>query len=371
MDGMRTVGVEEEVLLVDGQEWKPTPAADDVLRWGGRVRGSRAPSMLTREMHQEMLELVSRPHTKITALRDEVVANRSIADALAAFEGVRVGALASAPTTVLPHPTRSERYDRIMERYGALPRHSLNCGLHVHVSIESEDEGVAVLDRIRTWTPLLIALSANSPFNQGEDTGHASYRSLDWNQWPSAGPMERFGSVQRYRSVERMMLRTGALLDEGMLYLDSRLSRAFPTVEVRVADVPLEASSTAMIAAIVRALVDTAARSWREGAPAPDVPACAIRLANWRAALEGIRGQLVDPMTFEEAPAQEVIGLLLAHVMPALHANGDDQAVEHTLARLLARGTGADQQRSRFARDEDFAGVVEEAVRCTHLSHLA
>lgn len=362
---MRTMGVEEELLLVDGTTGTPLPLADAVLAWRCRLLGSRADGALTGEMQLEMLESVTAPHTRLSALAEEILANRGRADAIAALEGARVAALASAPVPVRPHVRDTERYRTMTSRYGAIPRRSLACGLHVHVGIGSEDEGVAVLDRIRTWTPLLIALTANSPFHDGEDTGHASFRSIEWTRWPSAGPMERHGSVARYREVERAMLGTGALLDAGMLYLDARLSRSWPTVEVRVSDVPLDPAVSAIVAGIVRGLVDTAACEWRTGIPAPDVPACAVRLANWRAALEGPHGQLVDPCTGLARPAPVVIGTLLDHIRPALRANGDEQVVERGVAEILAHGTGADQQRAEYARTGDLGAVVCSAVRAT------
>jgi carboxylate-amine ligase len=366
LERMRTVGVEEELLLVDQGSWSPVPVADEALRGRGRLSGSRADVALVGELHLEMLEAVTTPHRRMSALGDEVIGNRSKADALAAGVGARAVALASAPTATQAHPRQTDRYEAIVRRYGVIPKRSLTCGMHVHVSIDSESEGVAVLDRIRVWTPILIALSANSPFHRGDDTGHESFRSIDWNQWPSAGPMDVYGSAERYRAVERGMLRTGALLDAGMLYLDARLSRNHPTVEIRVADVPLDAGTTVVIAAIVRALVDTAVREWRSGDGIPDVPACTVRLANWRAALEGLHGELVDPLSWEAAPAHAVVAALLAHVMPALRANGDDRLVTDGLARLLAHHGGADVQRDALRSSGDLAGVVQVAVTHTH-----
>lgn len=105
---------------------------------------------------------------------------------------------------------------------------------------------MAVLDRIRPWLP--PALSANSPFWQGQDSGYASYRSRVWGRRPSAAPVEPFGSAARYHALVRTMVATGALRDEGMIYSDARLSRTYPTVEIRIADVCLDASTTGLLA---------------------------------------------------------------------------------------------------------------------------
>lgn len=355
------MGVEEELLLIDRSTGVPVPVADGVLA-GARATRVPDPGGVVGEMQREMIEVTTRPHTSLAALGGQVLDNRALVERVANGFGAHAAPLATSPTPVAPHTSDDARYRRMLQRYGCIPRTSLTCGLHVHVSIGSPAEGVAVLDRIRTWTPILIALSANSPFHQGIDTGHASWRSLAWSQWPSSGPMERFGSVERYRTVTETMLRTGALLDEGMLYLDARLPRAQPTVEVRVADVPLDPGVTVTIAGLVRALVDTAAEEWRSGSLERDTPSCAIRLANWQAALGGLDGELVDPLTGRPAPAREVVTLLLAHVLPALAANGDDQLVERGLADLFARGTGAARQRAAYGATGDLGQVALAAA---------
>jgi carboxylate-amine ligase len=239
----------------------------------------------------------------------------------------------------------------------------------VHVGIDSPEEGVAVLDRIRGWLPVIVALSANSPFCQGEDTGYASWRTIAWHQWPNAGPNPVFGGVDAYRAFERRLLGSNVVLDEGMLYFAARLSHAHPTVEIRVADVPLDATATAAIAAIVRALVDTAAEEWRCGVPAPDEPEALLRLASWQAALRGVHGPLVDPSTWEQSTSGTVIARMLAHIMPALERTGDERLVLAVMGTILEDGTGADVQRA--AAGPDLADAVRAAVTWTHLPAAA
>ncbi|MBF4613352.1 carboxylate-amine ligase [Curtobacterium sp. VKM Ac-1376] len=359
---MRTIGVEEELLLVDGTTGAPVPVADLVLQ---RAVTDHVPwdgAHFTGEMQLEMLEVITRPHSTLATLGRQVLDNRALATRLAAEHGALAAPLASSPLPVLPHLRSSERYDRMVQRFGAVPRHSLTCGLHVHVAVASDREGVAVLDRIRTWLPVFIALTANSPFHAGEDTGHASFRSVTWNQWPTAGPAERYGTVARYRALTDAIIGTEALLDQGMLYFDARLSRNHPTVEVRVADVPLDPTMTVTVAGIVRALVDTAVEEWNAGKPAADTPACIIRLANWRAAIEGLDGHLVDPLTNRPLPAHEVILMLLEYLRPALTANGDDQLVERAVHQAFIHGNGATRQRAAHAVVGDLGQVAVQAA---------
>ena len=365
---MRTFGVEEELLLVDAASGRPVPVAGEVLSADERA-GRRGGGALVAEMHQEMIEAITRPTADVLELVREATALRAAADSAARSVGARAVALGTSPLPARPHPTASRRYNAMMSAYGALPRHSLECALHVHVGIESAEEGVAVLDRIRVWLPVLVALTANSPFHHGEDTGHASWRTIAWNQWPNAGPLDVLGTVEAYRDLERRLVRSGVVMDAGMLYFAARLSRAHPTVEVRVADVPLDVSVTATIAALARAMVDTAAAEWRAGLPAPAAPTALLRLASWQAALCGVRGTLLDPETGESAPAEVVTGRLLEHVMGALEANGDDGTVVGGMGAIATEGTGADIQRRSLRSMSRLDEVVRMAAERTVAEH--
>src|SRR3954447_11254216 len=209
------------------------------------------------------------------------------------------------------------------------------------------------------------ALTANSPFWQGEDTGYASFRSQAWHRWPSAGPNELFADAAEYHQLIDQVLATGTVLDTGMVYFDARLSTTWPTVEVRTADVALRVEDAVTLAGIVRGLVETAARNARAGNPPPDVPAPVLRVATWRAGRSGLTGDLVHPLTGRPAPAADVLGALLDHVRPALADAGDEERVTEGLSALLRRGTDADLQRRVHEETGDLAAVVRAAVAVT------
>jgi carboxylate-amine ligase len=251
------------------------------------------------------------------------------------------------------------------EEYSLTAAEQLTCGCHVHVSIASAEEGVAVLDRIRVWLPILLALSANSPFWQGADSGYASYRRQVFGRWPSAGPTELFGSVAAYRAAVSEMLRTGGILDEGMIYFDARLSRHYPTVEIRIADVCLLADDAVLIAMLAGALVEAAARDWQSGESPMPVRTEQLRLATWRAARSGLREDLVHPLTGRPAPADTVVRALLEHTATALSDTGDLGTVEGLLLDVCKRGNGADLQRDVHQQTGDLSKVVTYAVART------
>ncbi|WP_309236999.1 glutamate--cysteine ligase, partial [Actinomadura sp. BRA 177] len=300
--GPRTLGVEEELLLVDPASGAPQAVSGSVIRYARRhdelfLTGGRRSKSLETELQREQLETATPVCASLGELSDHVRSARLAAAKSAAGVGVSIAALATSPVSVHPSLTPSDRYLRMADAYGPTAAEQLTCGCHVHVGIDSPDEGVAVLDRIRPWLPPLLALSANSPFWQGADTGYDSWRHQVWSRWPSSGPTELFGTADGYRTTVEALLATGALVDEGMIYFDARLSRHYPTVEIRVPDVCLHADDAVLMAAFVRALVDTAADAWHAGEPPDPVRADLMRLAMWRAGRSGLRDTLVHPCT--------------------------------------------------------------------------
>jgi glutamate---cysteine ligase / carboxylate-amine ligase len=363
---VRTLGVEEEFLLVT-PEGEPQAVAGAVLRAAARDAADEAPDepggALEKEFKQEQVEISTRPRESLTDLLDEVRAGRALADAYAQQAGVRVAALATPPQAVASTVLADRRAHRIHAEFGQTARDQLTCGCHVHVSVADDEEGVRVIDHLRTWTPVLLALSANSPSWQGEHTGYASYRSQVWGRWPSAGPTAPFGDAAGYRALVDDLLATGAVLDRGMLYFDARLSDRYPTVEVRVADVCLDAADAVLQAALVRGLAETATRTDVVQADPPRVEL--VRAATWRAARSGLTGDLVSPVAWEPRPAADVVGELVEHVRDALVDAGDLTWVERQVDEVLRRGNGAIEQLAWRAQGADDAEVVRRAVERT------
>ncbi|MDQ0767876.1 carboxylate-amine ligase [Pseudarthrobacter defluvii] len=364
-EGRRTFGIEEELLLVDTATGEAVPLAGALLDLYVRPLEAAAGPVLTAEFQQEMIEVVTPPHATLADLEKDIVAGRAIAHQAAEDVGVRVAALGTSPLPADPHPVQLRRFRAMAEEYGLTAREQLTCGCHIHVSVDSPEEGVAVLDRMRNWLPVLIGLSANSPFWHGQDSRYASYRSQVWNRWPSAGPLEVLGSPEAYHQLVHDMVSTGVALDEGMIYFDARLSRHYPTVEIRLADVCLRPWNTVLLAGLARALVETAAREWREGIEPVAVPSALLRLAGWKASRWGLQDELLDPHTHRPAPALAVVNSLLNHVRGALGDIGDLHRVEDLMDRLLAEGTGAVRQKEVLHRTGELERVVEDAADCT------
>ena len=360
---MRTVGVEEELLLVDGETGRPRAVASRVVdRAGARPDESGS---LGHELQQQQVETDTAPHESMADLEADLRGWRATAIEEARAAGARVVASGTSPMPAEPQRVPDHRFAQVAERYGLTAREQLACACHVHVGVESDDEGVGVLDRIRTWLPVLVAISANSPFYQGADSGYASYRSQLMARWPTVGPYEPFGSAERYHALVEAMVGSGVPLDKGMIYFDARLSASYPTVEIRVADVCADVRDAVLLAALCRALVDTAAREWASDVPPMDVSTSMLRLASWQASREGVGGQLLDPATGRPRPGHEVVEDLLEHLRPALAASGDESLVRGGLERILSGGTGATRQRAVLDKTGQLVDVVAELARAT------
>jgi carboxylate-amine ligase len=363
----RTVGVEEELLLVDPETREAAPRSPQVLKYAAEHHlGS--PGDLEHELYRHQLETQTAPTVDLTELRADLLRGRRTAAEAAAGAGLVTAAVGAIPLgDVEPRTTRDDRYLDMVDTYGELARPGGTCGMHVHVGISSDEEGVRVIDALRPWQAVLLAISANSPFHHGRDTRYASWRAQAWGQWPSAGGTERFGDVDTYRSVGRALVASGAARDEGMLYYDARLAAGYPTVEIRVADVCTDPDDAVLLAAVVRALVHHCATSAEDPDVAGRWRAELVRAARWRAARYGVAGRLLHPLTGELRPAREVLELLLDTVRGPLEEHDDTDLVREGLDRVLTEG-GAVRQRAAFERSGDLASVVDDLVARTNLS---
>ncbi len=362
---VRTVGVEEEFMLV-AADGGLRPVAPAVLRYADATRPHSDDAVpgghLEKELKQEQIETSTHPCEDLDDLAGQLRVQRAAADGSARLAGARIAAVATAPgplgSVVFPEP----RAERVGEAFGVLAEEQLTCGCHVHVEVADDEDAVRVVDHLRPWAAVLLALSGNSPFWDGRDTGYASFRTQVWGRWPTAGPTAPFGDAATYRRVVADLVASGTILDDGMIYFDARLSARYPTVEVRVADVCLDVEDAVLQAALVRALADTALTP---GSSTPQPRTEQLRVAAWRAARTGLTADLLSPSTGRPAPAASVVHALVEHVEPALRRSGDLDRVTARVELLLGEGTGAQAQRRWRAEGADDADLVRRAVERT------
>jgi glutamate---cysteine ligase / carboxylate-amine ligase len=344
-----TFGVEEEFLLVDPDSGDPAPLNRAVAE-----HASRSDVDLQLELTSCQVETASNVATSTTELRSELLRLRRVAADSATAAGARLLAVSLPPTVPHEFPiTDKPRYNEIAERFGMIAHEQGISGCHVHVAVPDREKAVKVSNRLRPWLPSLLALTANSAIYRVADTGYASWRSVLWARWPSAGPPPHFDSLEDYDATVRMMLDEGAMLDDGMVYWDVRPSANYPTVELRVADVPATVAETVLLATLARALVMTALEDERRGEPFDTPTPHQLRVAYWKAARYGLVG------------SAELLTELIERVTPALDAVGDLAMVRSEFGRLLTEGNGAMRQQRAWARRNDVADVIEEAATAT------
>ncbi|GII85049.1 putative glutamate--cysteine ligase 2 [Sphaerisporangium siamense] len=373
-----TLGVEEEFLLVDPCDGVPTLAnarvladlAEPVDPAGERRAGASGAgnadvesaghtedAEYKAELLASMMESISPVCTSLHQLRARLISGRRrLADA-ATRAGVRAVATGTpvVPGRAPREVSAKSRYREMRELYGLLVTQQETCGCHVHVGVADRETAVAVANRIRPWLPTLLALSVNSPFCEGVDTGYASWRTVALSRWPATDIPPRFSSAAHYDRVTAMLHAGGALVAAAHPYWLVRPSGRFPTVEIRAADVAATVDEAVLQAALSRALVRTALAD-PEDPPVPDEDQI-LKAALWAAARYGLAGGGVHPRTGKRVPAMALLEEMLAWIGPALRDLGDEEETVRLLADLTRTGTGADRQRALAAPGLDQAAL--------------
>lgn len=359
MSGHPTVGAEEEFLLVDPRTGEPSPRNADVA-----AEAERRGVALQLELSSCQVETTSDVAASAAELGEELRRLRRTAAQAAQAVGVQLLACGLPPAT--PHAvpvTDTPRYRRIGDEFGMIAHEQGICGCHVHVQVPDRAAAIHVSNWLRPWLPSLLALSANSRVYRNADSGYASWRSVLWRRWPAAGAPPFFASPGEYDDAVRMLVDTGVILDKDMVYWDVRPSAEFPTVEVRVADVPATVDETVLLATLIRAAVMTALDSPDD---ARRLPPGALRAAYWKAAHDGLSGHTLDLIHGRGAvPAREQLGALVQRVRPALESLGEYGHVVHELDRVATRGNGAMRQLRAWRQRGEVADVIAEAAAAT------
>jgi len=346
-----SVGLEEELLLVDSASGEPLPRSSAVAT---TAAGLGIDVQL--ELTKAQIEVNSPVIQTSEALRTELLRERAALSAAAHASGARLLAVGTPPAGRAAQLfTDKPRYRLIGERYGQIAREQAVCGCHVHVGVPDRETAVRVSNHLRPWLPTLLALTANSPIYLGSDTAFASWRWIMASRWPCSGAPPFFESADHYDALVAMLLDTGAILDEQMVYWDVRPSTHVPTVEIRVSDVPATVEESVLLATLVRALVMTAIE---DGGLGPAIEPEVLRAAYWIAARDGLSGPALDVYRARRISFAGQLQLLLIHLRPALDELGEYQRVEATLRRQLERGNGAIRQRKAYRQNHDVLDVV-------------
>lgn len=350
------IGVEEEFHIVDAGTRHLVPRSGLLLEALPKDR-------FTKELQRAAVESHTLPVHDLREVARDLTGLRAVMIAVAEDLGLGVVAAGSAPLTDLKQMrvTPDPRYEQIVDDYQLLAREQLICATQVHVEVGDPDLAIAISHRLAPWLAPLLALSCSSPYWLGEDTGYASYRTLVWRRWPTAGPMAKFESAAEYEGMLEELIRSGVISDVGMAYFDIRPSAHVPTVELRICDSCTRVDDIVLIAGLFRALVVRECPAIRRD-PDSEVQLERVRAATWQAARSGMEGELVDPVEGVRGPAASVIERMVAGLRPQLEEAGDWELVSALARDALGRGSSAERQRRAFARRGSLADVVDLLV---------
>lgn len=349
----RRFGVEEEYLLLDAETGLPRNAVGPLIE---ALRGLRAEL----EYFESQLETATPVCTQAAEAEDTLRTFRSAASQAATDLGLVLAGTGLPPvgSDVPGTVTAKPRYQEISRAMGNLTARYYSTGTHVHVEVPSRDIGVEVMARMARWSPVLVALTANSPISLGVPTGFASWRYLTTMQWPTAGYPPYFEDGDDYDTVVGEFVRSGILVDTGVVNWSIRLSDHYPTVELRTADAQLSAQDAVAFAVLVRALVSRCITETELGTLRRDPHLDLVKGAHWQAARNGLSSDIVHPLTGDSVPAQEAVAAFVEHVHDELAVAGDLELADEYLARRRREGDPASLQLQRFGAG-GLSGLLE------------
>lgn len=358
-----TIGVEEEYQIIDPQTRELSQSAQQIYPLAHDLLGDA----VQYEMILSQIEIATPICHTLTEVQAELMRLRS---GIIAAAGQTRKLIAAGGTHPFSHwkdqtTTPKDRYEDLIATYQQLIREQVIFGFHIHIGIADRDVAMQVANRARLWLAPLIALTANSPFWIGEDTGYQDYRTGLWWTVPLSGPPPCFESYKSYRDAIQELLDTHCIEDPTKIYWDLRLSERFPTLEFRVMDVCMTVSEAVVMTGLVRALVRTCYEQVEHQTDYTKPSTDFLRALHWRAARYGLNELLVDVPTQRSFPAREYIEEFLAFLRPALEAEGDWYRVSRGVRSILEHGNGADRQLAVFKQTGNLTSVVDYVIEET------
>jgi carboxylate-amine ligase len=347
-----TLGIEEEVMLLEPDRWSLAQSSDEVL---AALSAELAPHT-SPETHAAVIELATGVHREVNGAIAELGALRHrLRDELQGL-GLTAAAAGTHPSTVWAETqvSSSPRYRLLGDFLRVLAWREPTMALRVHVGVPEPEAAVRLLNGLRRHLPILLALSANSPFWQGRDVGFDSARTVIFQAFPRTGLPRHFESYTDYVRAVDALIAAGAIPDPSFLWWDARLQPRLGTVEVRIMDAQ---SSLRDIAPLV-ALIQCLARLEHGNDPARAVPGVEVLNENrFLAARDGMNARMIDAAWGRLTPAREMLEALVTECRPHAAELGCATALEHV--RDLMAANGAARQRDFTAGTAGLEDLVE------------
>jgi carboxylate-amine ligase len=362
-DHQFTLGIEEEFAIVDPQTRELKSHIQEILEDGKVTLKERVKP----EMHQSVVELGTEICRDIADARTHVTQLRAELASLAARAGLKIASVGTHPFSHWRDQliTEGERYKEIVRDMQLLARANLIFGLHVHVGIADREAAVQVMNQARYFLPHIYALSVNSPFWIGHDTGLKGYRLKVFERFPRTGIPDAFESLSEYEDYLKLLVKTGCIDNAKKIWWDIRLHPFFDTLEMRICDAQSRVDDTLAIAALIQAIIARLHKLLHQNITFRVYRRRLLDENRWRAARYGIEGKLIDFGKQTEIETRSLIHELLDFIAPEVDELGSHREMAH-IERILREGTGADRQLATFAQTNSINAVVDRIVDETY-----
>ncbi|CAN5538260.1 carboxylate-amine ligase [soil metagenome] len=374
-----TLGIEEEYMVLD-------PITSDLRSHVSLELISKGRLLLHEhikpEMHGSMLEIGTGICRNVTEAQFEVTKIRSIVAHLARQNGLRIGAASTHPFAkwqdqdIYP----DERYKVMVEDMQMLARSLLIFGMHIHIGIENRETQIQLMNEMRYFMPHVLAISSNSPFWMGMETGLKSYRSKVFERFPRTALPDSFSSWKEYDAYVQLLVQTGSIDNAKKIWWDIRPHPVFPTLEIRICDLPMRIEETIAIAALCQAIAAKLFSLYEKNLSFRHYRRSLMMENKWRAVRYGLDGKLIDFGRQKEMPARELIKELLDFVDDVVDDLGSRKQLEYVY-HILENGSGADRQLkvfretgsieevAHYIQRESNVGVIEDVSPFLHEFH--
>jgi carboxylate-amine ligase len=358
-----TIGIEEEYQTVDPvtRDLRSHIHAEMIEKGKMRLQ-----ERVKAEMHQSVVEVGTSVCSNIKDAKDEVRKLRRDMINLAKENGLRLASAATHPFAdwrvqeIYP----DERYKNIVEDMQLVARANLIFGLHVHIGVEDRETAIHMMNHARYFVPHILALSTNSPFWLGMNTGLKSYRCKVFDKFPRTNIPDYFSSYGEYENFIKLLVKTGCIDNAKKIWWDIRPHPFFNTIEFRICDIPMRVDETIALAALIQATVAKLYKLFAANQGFRLYRRALIMENKWRAARYGLHGKLIDWGQQTQVPVKELILELLAFVDEVVDELGSREEIEY-VHKILEMGSGADRQLQVFEKTGDLKQVVDFIIEET------
>ncbi len=351
-----TLGVEEEYMVVDPHTRELTSHDQKIVELASHVTKDSVKA----EMHQAVVEVGTGICKDVSQAYEEIRGLRKLVSEIAGSLDLRIGAAGTHPFShwskqlITPNP----RYDEIVQEMQEAARSNLIFGLHVHVGIADKNMAIHIQNTVRYFLPHVYALSCNSPFWEGRNTGFKSFRTKVFDKFPRTGIPDRFEGWDDFKNYVNLLIQTNCIDNAKKIWWDVRVHPFFDTIEFRICDVPMRIDETIAITAVFQALVVKLYKLRLQNMSFIMYTRALINENKWRASRYGLDGKLIDFGKQVELDTRVLILELLDFIDDVVDELGSRKAINY-IHTILEKGTGADRQLAVYQQTESLEKVVD------------